>query len=705
MQGFVLAPVPARPGILTYSTASGDIMEISFRFKEKNNLIYYAVFLGIGILLTVLAQASFRPLVLFAILYFFICSMRVRLSDKLPWLWTGILFGVGSIFTTYCIQYCILDPQSFEKTSDRTLFLNVLCVAFVYFICHLIFTRKPGRAAALAHCFLVAVSFTDYFVYLFRENELSFNDLTSTGTGLSVLAHYRLQLHVRGVYVILGSILFLAVIRRCDITFQKAAMHRVIDLAVLAVLFFYVQGAAENRETQTWELKGSYQNGFMLNYYLGVRDSFVSAPDDYDIEKVKELEQTYGSDSSGSGSEKTTDDADSSDAGADGSQITSTLDSGKKPVIITIMDESFADLSTVGEFETNQEATPFIDSLKENTIRGYALSSVYGAKTPNSEWEYMTGNSMAWLPSGSVVYEQYLQKNPFSMVSTLNAGGYTTIAMHPYYSTGWKRNTNYPKLGFDEQYFMDDGYFDETNIVRDYITDQELFDKIINRYEQKGEDENLFIMGITMQNHGGYEDYYSNFNSDEVTAEGGRFNDVDQYLSLINETDNAVKNLITYFQSVDQPVEIIFFGDHQPSLDSWFYYTLNGKGMSGLTMDEMENFYKVPFFIWTNWDSQEREISCTSLNYLSTMALQVAGIDLPAYNKFLAEMREHIPAINSRGYYSISQQKFLHFEDAVGEEKEWLDNYQMLQYNCMFDKKHRSSVFFPYHDSAGNLVE
>ena len=478
-----------------------------------------------------------------------------------------------------------------------------------------------------------------------------------------------------------------------------------IDLAVLAVLFFYVQGAAENRETQTWELKGSYQNGFMLNYYLGVRDSFVSAPDDYDIEKVKELEKTYGSDSSGSGSEKTADDADSSDAGADGSQITSTLDSGKKPVIITIMDESFADLSTVGEFETNQEATPFIDSLKENTIRGYALSSVYGAKTPNSEWEYMTGNSMAWLPSGSVVYEQYLQKNPFSMVSTLNAEGYTTIAMHPYYSTGWKRNTNYPKLGFDEQYFMDDGYFDETNIVRDYITDQELFDKIINRYEQKGEDENLFIMGITMQNHGGYEDYYSNFNSDEVTAEGGRFNDVDQYLSLIHETDNAVKNLITYFQSVDQPVEIIFFGDHQPSLDSWFYYTLNGKGMSGLTMDEMENFYKVPFFIWTNWDSQEREISCTSLNYLSTMALQVAGIDLPAYNKFLAEMREHIPAINSRGYYSISQQKFLHFEDAVGEEKEWLDNYQMLQYNCMFDKKHRSSVFFPYHDSAGNLVE
>ena len=88
----------------------------------------------------------------------------------------------------------------------------------------------------------------------------------------------------------------------------------------------------------------------------------------------------------------------------------------KDPTIIVIMNESFSDLSVLGELKTNVELTPFIDSLKENTTKGYALSSVFGAKTPNSEWEYLTGNSMAFLPSGSVVYQQYISDTPTSIV-------------------------------------------------------------------------------------------------------------------------------------------------------------------------------------------------------------------------------------------------------------------------------------------------
>ena len=35
----------------------------------------------------------------------------------------------------------------------------------------------------------------------------------------------------------------------------------------------------------------------------------------------------------------------------------------KNPTIIVIMNESFADLSVVGDFETNTQVTPFMDSL------------------------------------------------------------------------------------------------------------------------------------------------------------------------------------------------------------------------------------------------------------------------------------------------------------------------------------------------------
>ena len=89
----------------------------------------------------------------------------------------------------------------------------------------------------------------------------------------------------------------------------------------------------------------------------------------------------------------------------------------------------------------------------------------------------MSLNTETWekkgtYPDGSVVYQQYINDDPTSIVSNLKNIGYTTVAMHPYYATGWSRNKVYPHLGYDETYFIDD--FDQTKILREYITDQEL---------------------------------------------------------------------------------------------------------------------------------------------------------------------------------------------------------------------------------------
>lgn len=87
----------------------------------------------------------------------------------------------------------------------------------------------------------------------------------------------------------------------------------------------------------------------------------------------------------------------------------------------------------------------------------------------------------------------------------------------------------------------------------------------------------------------------------------------------------------------------------------------------------------------------------TSLNYLSTMALEQAGIELPTYNQFLKELMEEIPAMNARAYYSNSQGGYRHYEDASGlPEESWLEKYELLQYNNLFDDE-KSEVFFPYY--------
>ena len=102
-----------------------------------------------------------------------------------------------------------------------------------------------------------------------------------------------------------------------------------------------------------------------------------------------------------------------------------------------------------------------------------------------------------------VPYQQYVsEKNAYSRVDILKQQDYTCVAMHPYYATGWSRDKVYPELGFDEMYFLDD--FDQSNLMRKYVSDSTMYQKLISRYEEGKGKENLFLMGITMQNHGGY---------------------------------------------------------------------------------------------------------------------------------------------------------------------------------------------------------
>ena len=648
-------------------------MKISIKYNAKNN-INFLIYAGLAAVLWIIVRYNWWILLGFAALYYMIKSLNIELNEKIPWVWALIMFAGGAALTVYSIQYVLLDAEDFVKTTDDKWFYNYLIALAFYFLVQA-FAKKPGLTCIISHITLLSFGFIDYFVYQFRGNEITFADLRSAGTGLSVAGKYKFSLDDKACYVILAGILFVALVRKLKPEFKTVWQMRVITVLSAIACVVIVAVNSVDTITETWEMKGTYRNGYLLNFALGVRDSFVSEPEGYSLDVINELESQYSSQATSAETSNT---------------------NGKKPTIITIMSESYADLSVVGNFTTNATVTPFFDSLTENTIKGHTLSSVYGAKTPNSEWEYLTGNSMAFLPDGAVVYQQYIDDRPSSLVSTLSNDGYTCVAMHPYYETGWSRNEIYPTMGFDEMHFIDD--FDQTNILRDYITDQELFDKIIDRYESKSADEDLFIFGVTMQNHGGYAESYDNFN-EEIYKIGYSYTDGNQYLSLLHESDKALRNLISYFESVDEPVEIVFFGDHQPGLNSKFIELLNGKGLSGLTEDELENLYTVPFFIWTNYDTTEETVDITSLNFLSTMTLERAGLSLPPYNQFLSDLHEEIPAINSRGYYSKSAGGFVHLNEATGEEAEWINKYQILQYNDMFDGKDRSTLFFPYPKS------
>lgn len=631
----------------------------------KRNVIFAAAFAAFSLLGHVAGGISAGNACAFILLYFIAANLEIEWNEKYGWLWTAVSVAAASVFTTWLVQYLLLEEDLRGRLFDGAAGLNVCCSLVIY-LAVLICANRTNLTLIIAHCAVMVFAGANYFVYAFRGNEITFGDFKSLATGLSVASNYQFSLNAQAVNVILLSAIFCAGAAKIRIKLKKPWAMRAVCISLIVLSCSYVARETENIVTETWEQKGTYRNGYLLNFALSIRDSFVEKPKGYSSEAVAGIEKEYGE----------------NDAG----------ETGEKPAIIVIMNESFADFRVLGDIETNRPVMPFFDSLQENTTKGFALASVYGAKTPNSEWEFLTGNSMAFLPSGSVAYQQYVEEeNAYSLVDTLKKENYDCVAMHPYYATGWSRNTVYPELGFDEMYFLED--FDQSRLMREYVTDEALYDKMIERYERGAGDKNLFIMGITMQNHGGYRDYYDNFRSD-VYAANALYPDVSQYLSLARQSDLALQKLVEYFSNEDKPVVICFFGDHQPSLNTAFYRKLNGKGISGLSISELEAFYQVPFFIWTNYESESETKEHASLNFLSTMLLKKAGIALPPYNRFLSDLMEEVPAMNARAYYSKRTGRYVHYGKGKAEEELWIEKYRILQYNGLFDDRERSGIFF-----------
>ena len=220
-----------------------------------------------------------------------------------------------------------------------------------------------------------------------------------------------------------------------------------------------------------------------------------------------------------------------------------------------------------------------------------------------------------------------------------------------------------------------------------------MFETIVKTYENKSEDP-LFLFGVSMQNHGGY-DYDGEDFSPSVALKGldGEYPAVEQYLSVLHETDTALAYLISYFENVSEDVVIVFFGDHQPKLSEAFYSEISDADMNSLQAQQTR--FKVPFFIWANYDLPAEYVECTSLNYLSSYVYEAAGIPLPPYNQFLAEMETVIPSINANGFYSMDTACYLPFQEASANERSWLLAYEQLQYNSIFDETTRNEHFFP----------
>lgn len=363
--------------------------------------------------------------------------------------------------------------------------------------------------------------------------------------------------------------------------------------------------------------------------------------------------------------------------------------SEEPPHLIVIMNEAFSDLRVWGEFTCDREVMPFWDSLQDNTVKGYADVSIFGGYTANSEFEFLTGCSKAFL-SGSPYLENIFDKTPALPATLKSSGVYKqATAFHPYYSSGYRREQIYPLLGFDKFLSLEDINGVET--IGEYVSDRADYEEIIRMFEARNGQSPFCLFNVTIQNHSPYHQKPETDNPVRVTSFSAD-KEVNHYLSLLRESDDALEGLVRYFQSIEEPTVIVLFGDHQPRLPDAFYYQMTGKVPVQYTAEEAMTKYRVPFMIWANYDIPEKRVEHLSLNYLSTELAGEVGLPRCAYQRFLADMQEQIPSLCAGGYFD-REEHFHEWDDIQEPEKQWIEKYKMVQYYTLFEKKRQNKYY------------
>lgn len=617
---------------------------------------------------------SIIMLFLFLILSLIMSAISLKLKEKK----NSININIYNIFVftiTSVLMYCIVEKTNNNIWNPELQYiLGNITIYIVILLIFFLFSRRQDIAVIMSSVVVYCYAITNYYVTFFRGSPIVPGDFFVIGTARNVLLNYQYKItwnvFLSAIAIIIWSTIVVYISRFLEL--KKAKVKHMSIYAVPIILLIYCISCTDFYEPALdfWNLKANVRKyGIAMAMVSNVRQMRIQEPESYSQMEIEDLYKNYVS----PGEEKT----------------------NSNPNVIAIMNESFSDLSVISDMLDSNLYMPFFNSLEKNTVKGSVAVSVIGGGTSNTEYEFLTGNSMAFM-LGTVPYQQFVIKDSYSTVGIFKEMGYHATAIHPYYKSGYNRERVYPYLGFDEFYSFDD--FINPKLSRDiYITDEESYSKVIQVFEENQKiNQPVFVFNVTMQNHGEYSTGYYNEDRIKIPGKEGQFPDVEEYLTLIKESDDAFRGLIDYFSTVQSPTVVIMFGDHQPYAGDDFYSEMLGKPLDELPLEERQVCFEVPFIIWANYDIEEQDNIMTSANYLASILFQVSGLERVPYQNYLLQLKDEIAAMNTFGYFGSDG--IWHSYTEENKYSSLLDVYRNIQYNNMFAKK-KCNEWFTYHSA------
>lgn len=640
-------------------------------------------------------------------------SYRYTLSDKIDLAVDGsksialdaVLIVAATLIADIALEFpsniAVWNMKPVPFLIDMVIAIGLVAVPFLV---------SSGRtlASKIMCVVLFAIGIAEYTVLQFKNLPIQPGDLFALGTAAAVGANttsgYTLTVGTGCMYGIAALIVSLILIsltsrdrkRIVEANGEQAACsiwaadgenadslakmvigYRIVGWVLFALFIGqftipYANGLGIS--VYTWKPIPSYQdNGFLSSFVSTAQLMIPQKPKGYSKQiadkTVKELASRYDEEN------------------GEGSAAKAARDqySQQKPNIVVVMNETFSDLSIYDSIkDAGYDGPQYLKSLYPDSIlHGTLQVSAMGGGTCNSEFETLTGNSMAFIGSGVYPYETY-NMNIDNLVSQLKGQGYDTHAIHPAAGSNWNRNGVYSAFGFDT--FDDEATFTVATRFRNRIDDASTYSKTLEYLN--GSDTPQFIFDVTLMGHSGYEtglvpeDKQVNCTVDGLDEKNQ--NKLNEYLATSNEEDAQLKTLIDGIKKSKKPTIVLFFGDHQPALSE----AIGGES-DDIVQTEMQ--WQTCYTMWANYDvagSVKGTELDTSTSYLSALLCHEAGIPMTDRQKAAYLLMEDVPKINVVGAYLAKNSKHegeWENVDAAVLNSESMETLSYLQYRNLFD--------------------
>lgn len=623
-------------------------------------------------------------------------------------------------------------------------------LSFLYYL-----PRRHGVLAAAAVAVLAGIGVAQYFVVTFRQMPIQPGDLFALSTAASVADSY---IYVVSAYCLYG-IAFAAVAiclfslsfpltqgslnpsstscaplptiragraladeaEKCDAAPEDARDQRgpaeasdderheegfrlklplTVDrrTAVLSAAFLAGQAFVDYYNTldvrlYTWRPLGSYYDqGFLPTFISTAQMMIPPKPKHFNSEDADKLIKRYAA---------------SWDSDANGGLLPARAAAEQqfeelKPSIICIMNESFSDLSIFDGLRCGYKGPQRFASVSDALFCGTSYMSAFGGGTCNSEFEFLTGHSMAFLGSGVYPFMTYNLAPTENLARQFAKQGYHALAMHPNHASNWNRVNVFNDMGFEHFYSIKD-FVGAEELCRK-VTDAATYDKCLDLL--RSQDEPVFIHDVTMQNHSGYDTglippaQRLSYVPAGVDADHIRW--TNEYLALIEASDVAFRSFLDSLSKLSRPVVVVMYGDHQP----FFTDAFNDSYFKGEpNADHTERIWQTKYMVWANYDvagaRQHSDVLDTSINNVGALALEAIGAPLSSYQRAHLALRKEMPAINVVGYRDAAAA--WHLSEETSDASEARENYAAMQYRALFD--HGQSIFATRRQTEANETD